>query len=845
MCYRDPIPVDFTGLHVACLSGNNGHGKSALLDAITWALWGKARTNQADELIHQGQNDMWVEFEFSLGTNRYRVRRSRERRGRGGKSDLQLQIWRPNDTDSGEYRPITEPTIRDTERRIVELLRMDYDTFINSAFLVQGRADEFTVKPPGQRKQILSDILGLSIYDDYEARAKEQVRRERQAATRIEAQVDAIDEELAREPQYQADLLAAQEQIETLGQELAEAEKVLRSLQARRQELAAQQQSLQDLSERIKRGRRDLAELAGQLELTIARLAADENLLKDRESVENGYRQLVALQSANKSWNKKLGQQAELQNRRSRFEQEINQKRSQLEAELQIAQSQADRLQLLSDRQPALLSQMAEAKAELDRLFILAEQESQLQNQIQGLAEQKAAVDTSNRRLQAEMDEIKEKLTLLSEAGAACPVCDQPLGEEERIQVQERYQSQGKELGDQYRANQARLKEITQQGQKAKRAIQEARQELGQRSRWERQSAQIEGQLTEAVKAADELRLARATTEGLQAQLTSTTYAADAQGALQQIDLQLTDLAYDATAHEQVREDLLRYEPFQERFQQLQAALSRHEDLEERQAWLEKNQNTRQQALADDEVRAAQLQAALAQMPQLEKDLAVQSAQVEQLETAERRARQQLGAAQQRLDACLAQWSQRHKLTEELQTIRDRQAIYEDLQAAFGKNGLQAMIIEAAIPEIESEANRLLNNMTDGRMSVRLETQRETKTTQELRETLDIIISDELGSRDYSMYSGGEAFRTNFAVRIALSKLLARRAGARLQTLIIDEGFGTQDAQGRERLVQAINSIQDDFERVLVITHIEELKDHFPARIEVVKNDEGSQITIQ
>ena len=65
-----------------------------------------------------------------------------------------------------------------------------------------------------------------------------------------------------------------------------------------------------------------------------------------------------------------------------------------------------------------------------------------------------------------------------------------------------------------------------------------------------------------------------------------------------------------------------------------------------------------------------------------------------------------------------------------------------------------------------------------------------------------------------------------------------------MQTLIVDEGFGTQDSQGRERLVQAITSIQDDFERILVITHIDELKDLFPARIDVVKTEMGSQISI-
>ena len=107
-------------------------------------------------------------------------------------------------------------------------------------------------------------------------------------------------------------------------------------------------------------------------------------------------------------------------------------------------------------------------------------------------------------------------------------------------------------------------------------------------------------------------------------------------------------------------------------------------------------------------------------------------------------------------------------------------------------------------------------------------------------ETLDIKISDDLGTRNYEMFSGGEAFRINFAIRIALSKLLARRAGAPLPTLIIDEGFGTQDSVGIERIKEAINSIQEDFDKIIVITHIEELRDAFPTRINVTKTAEGS-----
>jgi exonuclease SbcC len=94
------------------------------------------------------------------------------------------------------------------------------------------------------------------------------------------------------------------------------------------------------------------------------------------------------------------------------------------------------------------------------------------------------------------------------------------------------------------------------------------------------------------------------------------------------------------------------------------------------------------------------------------------------------------------------------------------------------------------------------------------------------------------------MFSGGEAFRVNFAVRLALSELLARRTGARLQTLVIDEGFGSQDAQGRQRLIEAINQVKGDFAKILIITHLDELKDAFPNRIEVEKTPRGSSVRV-
>lgn len=191
---------------------------------------------------------------------------------------------------------------------------------------------------------------------------------------------------------------------------------------------------------------------------------------------------------------------------------------------------------------------------------------------------------------------------------------------------------------------------------------------------------------------------------------------------------------------------------------------------------------------------------------------------------------------------------QKTKLKEKA-NLENEKFIFEELGLAFGKKGIQAMIIETAIPEIKEEANALLNALSEGRMKVRFETLRETKTKMEdgekgIIETLDIIISDEIGERPYEMYSGGEAFRVNFAIRLALSKLLTRRAGAKLQFLVIDEGFGTQDTTGRTRIVEVLDTIKNDFEKIIVITHLDELKEEFPVRVEVTKEADGSSFEV-
>ena len=200
--------------------------------------------------------------------------------------------------------------------------------------------------------------------------------------------------------------------------------------------------------------------------------------------------------------------------------------------------------------------------------------------------------------------------------------------------------------------------------------------------------------------------------------------------------------------------------------------------------------------------------------------------------------RGQLQGSLQRIEELERQITQQ---TRELRRIREEQAIYEELRVAFGREGVQALLIDTILPQIEAEANHLLARMTEGRMHVKLESQRPLQSRKgQFAETLEIKVSDELGHRSYEMFSGGESFRINLALRIALSKVLANRSGAPLPTLFIDEGFGTQDSAGREQILDVLSTLEQDFKCIIVITHLDELKDYFPVRIEVEKRDGAS-----
>ena len=1062
LSYRE-ASLDFRGLHTACICGANGAGKSSLLEAIAWVLWGESRANSEDDVIHLGETEVRVDFWFWHQQQVYRVIRSRHRT-QGTLLEFQVGVESPLDgTDLPPMRSLTAKGMRATQQLILDHLRLDYDTFVNSAYLRQGRADEFMLKRPSERKQILADLLKLAQYDELAERAKDRSRQ-------LKGQIDLMERNLAvlqAQIEQQGAIAAQQADMESQlashqAAQTADTEQLQRLLaqqqqrQTWQQQQAWQQQQQQVLEQDCARLQRDYATAQQQRQDV-------EQWLQQEPAIAAGYARFQALQAQELQWGDRVQahQQAIAQRqayvqRQTEAAATLTAQVNSLEAQLTALQQQQDDMQQvlrksatvdaalqslqaarsllqhldqlqmratpLWQRRQHLVSQLERQQARLvarvEELRITAQQlwsqrdrQTDLQAELQTVnaritnlearqtyqqqVREKGTerrnfmerLQVEQRNAEAQLAEVDQKIqileqelnldhliipeTVIAQSGTTlspdgpgrhgesaptkpkrstkgkrqreleaavllnpffppCPLCDRPLDEHHSTVVLDKHRQRRQEILDQVWVIREQLSTSEREIQLLRQEYRELDQELSQYPAELERRGQLQEQLQAAIAAQTTLAQVEAEITDLERSLHTQAYAPELQAELATLDQQLSTLDYDDKNHALARGEVDRWrwaevkaaelkqaqrrahqlmqqepelqqqlataqtalerlqqetatqlqrldqhiadigyrleehnalkaairaeQPWQLRYQELQHAKQHypaiaqrcqalHQTLQERQTAAHLNQ-TQLQTIAQHLEQTPDRQA---QIIALEQHINQRRVELDDIIATLGRLQQQ----QQQLADLREQFTQ---VNQQLQTIQHQHRVYTELAQAFGKNGIQALMIETILPQLEAESNRILARLSDHQLHIQFITQRSPKRTpartkakldgDRLIETLDIVIADAQGTRPYETYSGGEAFRVNFSIRLALARLLAQRSGTPLQLLIIDEGFGSQDDQGCQRLVSAINAIAPDFACILTITHVPHFKEAFQARIEVSKTSNGSQLQL-
>lgn len=830
------IPLDFTGMHLACLSGENGNGKSAILDAITWALWGEAR-GSADELIRLGTDEMRVVFDFEINNDTYRVIKGRSKRSSGNIWELYIV-----DADSG-YRPITGQGIKDTAVKIRRILRMDYKTFVNSAYIQQGRADEFTKQSVGDRKKILADILDLSRYDALEQKAKERRNEADQKVTELERWISTNEAELINEAEWKQELESAKVTQFEFESQIRTADAKHGELLAKQAELDASALKAADARKQIDSLQKEISRLQSQKHEQERRISTAQEIIALREQIVNGISELKSTTEAIASLDKKLDELRSLNNEKLTVEMKVNEAKRHLEIDKQNLEKQLAEIKSKLDAADKLINEIEPLRIKAAELDDLSAKLNELHNLDSESADQYGRLKTQYESAVEQKKDLEEKAALLSKPEAKCPLCLTELDHGRHESILADYKAQINKVNALIIDLKKQATDTKARRESAKKDIENKTRQIDANRSIRERISKADHQIADADTFAAKLPALESDLQNIIEKLTSGGYAGEYRISIKDVESKIAELGYDEALHRRLRESI----PDLRRFEQLSVKLKYAEDNitsdESNLHSISELISARERSIEENRIVISELSSAIAQLDEIIAEIKSISVCLIQLRTSDKTLTGQIAALEQSLNRCEQLRKEISSARTDLEKAKKDKSAYNDLIAIFGKKGVQALIIENAIPEIQEEANQLLARMTDNAMQVSIETVRDKKTGG-VAETLDIRISDDMGTRAYELYSGGEAFRVNFALRIALSRMLARRAGAKLQTLIIDEGFGTQDGKGREKLIEAIGSIKDDFELILVITHIDELKDAFPTRIEITKDSQGSQITV-
>jgi exonuclease SbcC len=840
LSYRDLVEVDFSDFELACISGQNGAGKSSLLDAITWALFGEARRRD-DAVINSGVDTAEVSLEFDYEGNRYRVLRNKRR---GKTAMLEFNIQDPD----GNWKVLTEHTLSETEKRIRETLRLDYETFTNASFILQGKADQFTQQPPGKRKLILSSILGLEVWETYKQSAAERRKSNEQRLAEIEGQLKEIEGELAEEGARRERLAALEKELHQLSDSRKTKEQYFQSQVKRAAEVESEKVRLADLEKQLGQARQRHQERLRQLAEREQEQAAYQSIVEREAEIEQAYSRWQAIRQQLGEMDRLASRFYALQQQRAPLDAEIQREIARLKNEFSNLAAQQGEVEAALKGKKELERALETEQRRLEAVEAGISRREALKEQVAALREERSSLEQQIKTLTAEMEELEDRLQRLSEAHEeTCPLCESHLDPEKHAGLIQKLNDQRSRCEKQIHSNQKRsaeiqleLKNITSEINKNAGLDAHIRQAQKNIATFETQLRNIQT-LEEDWQQNGAPRLAL-----VERELSGEQYAAEARQKLSGLDARLQDLGYDASVHENLRLQEQELRPSEAEKSELDKAKSALTPLS-------REINSLKKDLAGGEADIQVLeQSYTAQMEIYQQkaadlpDLKALERELNLLKSEENLKHMAVGAARQKVEVLKTQKERQKEFNQERSEIKDQITRLKMLEKAFGKDGVPALLIEQALPEIENEANLILDRLSNGTMSVSIETLREYKdpSREDKKETLDIIINDNGHDRAYELFSGGEAFRVNFAIRLALSRVLARRAGARLQTLVIDEGFGSQDSDGRQRLIEAINMVRDDFAKILVITHLEELKDAFPARVEVEKTTAGSSVRV-
>lgn len=749
-----PQTVNFSEYTIISFIGNNGHGKSAILESITWALWGMARRSQGvtksdDMIMHTGSSDMFVSLTFQVKNQLYRVKRICQKKHNRLYSNLEFYLIEgPN-----QEKNLSLNHQRGTQEIIDSIIGIDYETFINTVYLKQGQSNEFSKKTPKERKDILCSILKINEI--------EKIREAILADIKILLQERTLQKTL-------------QERFN-----IEEKNNVLQNQKELLESIKKNQENEGEIVSLIKQEWEENKNNLEKIELLFSKEKEHTSILeKEYNSLHNNY---LLYEGEYKKYKRYFIEAADLL---------IKQNNRKLDDETLLQH----KIKLTTEKLSLFQENVEKEKSEIyrihnDQLMIL--QQEYLENHTANRTEE------TKEYLLGRKKYLEEIILQCKNNTEQCFFCQQTILESHTFfrKSCSEYEKEKTKLEEKILKKKSEQKENEADFQEAKALIEKnlkinldilQKNTLEKVQKIKQEKKIFEEAYEEALasfKDKKKIELYLQEIKEIKKKINNKT--------IKDIIIQMYTVKRNLSEQKIKKETLEKsLEEFSKKYKEIEKT---YLSLQEKKQVIEKQKTEKEQYISFLE-------------EQLEKDK-----------------------------------SEDKKITIRLKELEDDLEIRSNLAHLLSKNNLQAILIEEAIPLIENEANNILDKLTEGKCKIYIDSMRDLKSG-EIKETLDIKIADAFGLRYYEFFSGGESFKIDLALRIALVKLLTQKSGHAIRTFIIDEGFGSQDTQSLEKMIDVLYALQNEFDLIILISHLVDMKEQFPGQFFIRKTPTGSLI---
>jgi exonuclease SbcC len=837
---------------VTVVHGLNGSGKSSLLEACFFALYGaRALDGTLDDVVTNGADATTVELWFTHAGGRYRIEREVRDRAGGAKTTTCV-LETPDGTVDGA---------RDVRARVTELLRMDSDAFVNCAYVRQGEVNELINASPGQRQDVIDDLLQLGKLEAYRERASDarlgvgRVRDTKRGALedleeRIAAKEDAdlhgrlnalreelsdLDDEIERFEENRAE---AESTLEAAAETLDEYERRERELAELREEIEGltddiaeterererASEEIADRRERVEALEGEIADALAETDLAAADAGALEadaveartaELREQKESLRDEIEseRVAATEGANEAESARE-RAAELESEAESAREEADALAEELADDRETLAERRERLEALEERIAALRDRFADAPVDPDTV---ADERERAERALAELRERVASLETE---LDGAREDVAEAERLL-EAGN-CPECGQPVEGAPHVEAlderRERVAELEADLADLRAAREAaaeRLDRLT--------GLVEAADELSAaRERTENVQGLIDERESTLSERADRIERLRAEADDLDERATEKREAAEAAEArAAEARSAIGELNGEIAA---VDDRIDHLSALADRLDELTACRDEIEDLRERRTNLAENNELRRERLAGLRERETELADALA-------DASLEEARdrKERAEDYLERVEPKLAELREERDDLQASIGAVERELAELEELRERRealaatverldALYEEadrLQSMYA--ALRAELRRRNVETLERMLNETFELVYGNDAYARIELDDEYELT---------VYQKDGAPLDPGQLSGGERALFNLSLRCAIYRLLAEgiEGTAPMPPLILDEPTVFLDDGHVSRLVDLIGSMRSlGVEQIVVVSHDEEL----------------------